>query len=131
MGKNTVEAKKRLDKRYGDTAPEKLTIIDWYAELKHGPANTDYAERSSRSKLYEKVVRLQFCTNLWGYVSFFPSGCRVGSHPTKNNNASRIQSAVWSCSSEVKRKKCCSTKTVPKDDGNDGQIKLINLRMCL
>ena len=45
---------------------------------------------------------LQFCTNLWGSVSCFRSGCCVWSHPTKNNNASRIQSAVWSCSSEVK-----------------------------
>ena len=30
MGKNTVEAKQWLDKRYGDSAPGKLTIIDWY-----------------------------------------------------------------------------------------------------
>ena len=29
MGKNTVEEKQWLDKRYGDSAPEKTTIIDW------------------------------------------------------------------------------------------------------
>ena len=51
---------------------------------------------------------LQFRTNLWGYVNCFRSGCRVCSHPTKNNNASRVQSAVWSCSSEVKRIFCIS-----------------------
>ena len=41
-------------------------------------------------------------------MSCFQSGCRVCSHPTKNNNVSRIQSAVWSCSSEVKRICCVS-----------------------
>ena len=50
MGKNTVEAKQWLDKRYGDTAPGKSTIIDWYAELKRGRTNTDDAERSDRPK---------------------------------------------------------------------------------
>ena len=49
---------------------------------------------------------LQFCTNLWGCVSCFRNGSRVRSHPTKNKNASRIHSAVWSCSSEVKRIFC-------------------------
>ena len=41
--------------------------------------------------------------HLWGCVSCFWSGCRVCSHPTKNNNASRIEGAVWSCSNEIKR----------------------------
>ncbi|CAK9826871.1 Histone-lysine N-methyltransferase SETMAR [Anthophora retusa] len=50
MGKNTVEAKQWLDKRYGDSAPRKSTIIDWYAEFKHSLTNTDDAERSSRPK---------------------------------------------------------------------------------
>ena len=49
---------------------------------------------------------LQFCTNLWGCVTCFQSGCCVCSHPTKKNSASRIQSVVWSCSSEVKRIFC-------------------------
>ena len=35
MGKNTVET-------------GKLTIIDWYAELKRGRTSTDDAERSGR-----------------------------------------------------------------------------------
>ena len=33
MGKNTAEGKQWLDKRYGDSAPGKSTIINWYAEL--------------------------------------------------------------------------------------------------
>ena len=33
MGKNTVEAKQWLDKRYRDSAPRKSTIIEWYADL--------------------------------------------------------------------------------------------------
>ena len=50
MGKNTVEAKQWFYKRYGDSAPEKTTIIDWYAEFKRGRTNTDDAERSGRPK---------------------------------------------------------------------------------
>ena len=48
--KNTVEARKCLDKRYRDSAPGKSTIIDWYAEFKRGRTNTDGSERSSRLK---------------------------------------------------------------------------------
>ena len=47
-GKNTVEAKQWLNKRYGDSSPGKSTIIDWYAEFKRGHSNTDDAERSVR-----------------------------------------------------------------------------------
>ena len=83
MGKNTVEAKQWLDKRYGDSAPGKSTIIR-----------------------YQKIVCLQFWTNLCGCVSCFRSVCHVCSHSTRNNNASRIQNAVWSCSSEVKKISC-------------------------
>ena len=50
MGKNTVEAKQWLDKRQGDSAPGKSTIIDWYAEFKRGRTNTDDAERSGPPK---------------------------------------------------------------------------------
>ena len=50
MGKNTAEAKQRFDKRYGDFAPGKSTIIDWYAEFKSGCTNTDDAERSGHPK---------------------------------------------------------------------------------
>lgn len=49
MGKNTVEAKQWFDKRYGDSAPGKSTIIDWYAEFKCGRTNDD-AERFGRPK---------------------------------------------------------------------------------
>ena len=44
-----------LDKRYGDSAPGKSTIIDWYAESKRGSTNTDEAERCGRPK--SAVVR--------------------------------------------------------------------------
>ena len=49
MGKNTVEAKEWLDKHYGDSAPGKSTIIDWYAEFKRS-CRTDDTERSGRPK---------------------------------------------------------------------------------
>ena len=39
-----------LDKRYGDSAAGKSTIIDWYAEFKRGRTNTDDASRSCRPK---------------------------------------------------------------------------------
>ena len=55
MGKNTVEAKQWLDKRYGDSAPGKSTIIQWYGEFKCCRTNTDDAERSSHPK--SAVVR--------------------------------------------------------------------------
>ena len=50
MGKNTVEAKKWLDKRYRNSTPGKSTIIDWYAEFKRDRTNTDDAKRSGRPK---------------------------------------------------------------------------------
>ena len=51
MGKNTTfEAKQWLDKHYGDSAPGKSTIIDWYAEFKRGRTHTDDAERRGRQK---------------------------------------------------------------------------------
>ena len=89
IGKNTVEAKQWLDKRYGDSVQEKSTIIDWYGEFKRGRTNTDDAEHSGRPesavvpenitkvhtlKISEGIVCLQFCTNLWGRVSCFRSG---------------------------------------------------------
>ena len=50
MRKNAIEAKQWFDKRYGDSASGKSTIIDWYAEFQHGHTNTDDAERSGRPK---------------------------------------------------------------------------------
>ena len=50
MGKNTVEAKQWLDKRYGYSAPGKSTIIDCYAEFKRGRTNTVDTERFGRPK---------------------------------------------------------------------------------
>ena len=51
MGKNTVEAKQWRNKRCGDSAPGKSTIIDWYVEFKCGRTNTNDSERSGRPKL--------------------------------------------------------------------------------
>ena len=39
-GKNMFETKQWLDKRYGNFAPGKSTIIDWYPEFKCGRTNT-------------------------------------------------------------------------------------------
>ena len=50
MGKNTVEEKQWLDKRYGDSAPGESTIIDWYDEFKRGHTKADDAERFGRPK---------------------------------------------------------------------------------
>lgn len=50
MGKNTVEAQTWLDKCYGDSAPGKTTIVDWFAKFKRGDTSTDDAERSGRPK---------------------------------------------------------------------------------
>ena len=61
MGKNTVEANQLLDKRYGDFAPGKSTIIDCYAEFKCGRTNTDGAKRSGRPK---SVVVLENITKV-------------------------------------------------------------------
>ena len=136
MKKNTVEAKQCLDKRYGDSAPGISTIIDWYVELKRGRKNTDDAKRCGRPKsaaVPENIAKVHkivlgdrklnsreiadtleisegsaftILHESLGIVSCFQSGCYVCSHPTKNNNALMTQSAVWSCSSEVKRIFC-------------------------
>ena len=61
MGKNTVEAKQCLDKRYGDSASGKSTIIDWYAKFKRSRTNTDGAECSGRPKsavLSENITKV-------------------------------------------------------------------------
>ena len=50
MGKNIVETKQWLDKRYWDSAPGKSTTIDCYDEFKRGCTNTDEAEHSGRLK---------------------------------------------------------------------------------
>ena len=136
MGKNTVEAKQWLYKRYEDSSTGKSTIIDSYAKFKRGHRNTDDAERSGRpksavipeniTKLHKIVLgdrKLKFreiadtlkvsegslfiiLHESLGKRELFRSGCRICSHPTKNNNAWRIQSAVWSRLSEVKRIFC-------------------------
>ena len=136
MGKNTVEAKQWFDKCYGDSAPEKSTIFDWYAEFKRRRTNTDDAECSGCPKsavvpenitkvhkifLGDRKLKLREIADTLkisegsvftilheslGMRKLFSKGCRVCSHPTKNNNAPRIQSVVWSCSSEAKRIFC-------------------------
>ena len=51
--------------------------------------------------LWHSLTILQF-----EHACCFRSGCRICSHRIKNNNASAIQSAVWSCSSEIERISC-------------------------
>ena len=63
MGKNTVEAKQWLDKRYGDSAPEKTTMINWYAEFERGRKNTHDDERSGRPK--SAVIPENITKNIW------------------------------------------------------------------
>ena len=93
MGRNTVEAKQWLDKRYGDSEPRKSTIIDWYAEFKSGRTNTDDAERSGRPKsavVPENITKVhkivlggrklklrEIADNLRGYIPFPPGKYRV------------------------------------------------------
>lgn len=48
MKKNTVQAKKWLDKCYPDSAPSKATVERWFAEFKCGRTRTDDAERCGR-----------------------------------------------------------------------------------
>ncbi|XP_014475531.1 PREDICTED: histone-lysine N-methyltransferase SETMAR-like, partial [Dinoponera quadriceps] len=50
QGKNTVQTKAWLGKRYPDSAPGKSTIIDCLAELKRGRTDTSDAPRSGRPK---------------------------------------------------------------------------------
>lgn len=45
-----VEAKEWLDKRFGNDAPGKSTIIEWHSEIKRGRINTDDAECPDRKK---------------------------------------------------------------------------------
>ncbi|XP_071043031.1 protein GVQW3-like [Parasteatoda tepidariorum] len=51
MGKNTVETKAWLDKCYPGSSPGKSTIIDWFADFKHGHTNVEDAQSSGRPKV--------------------------------------------------------------------------------
>ena len=57
MGKNNVETKQWPDKRYGDSAPGKSTITDWYAEFKRGRTNTDDASDGSSTSETSETSR--------------------------------------------------------------------------
>ena len=74
-------------------------------------------------QLSNTIHDLQFCTNHWGCVCCFQSGCHVCSQPIKNNNASRIQSTVWSCSSEVKRIFCVGIWQWMKNESTTTHLK--------
>ena len=61
MKKKNVEEKQWLDKRDGDSAPRKSTIIDWYAAFKCCRTNSDDAERFGRPKsavVTENITKL-------------------------------------------------------------------------
>ncbi|KAF7262962.1 hypothetical protein GWI33_003792 [Rhynchophorus ferrugineus] len=49
-GKNTVEAKTRLDAEFPDTAPGKSNIKDWYAKFRRGEMSTEDGQRTGRLK---------------------------------------------------------------------------------
>ena len=119
MEKNTVEAKQLLDKRYGDSAPGKSTIIDWYTEFKLGSTNTDDAECSGHPKssvipeniakvhkivLRDRKLKLRQIADTLKISE--GSVFTIFTHPTKNNNRTRIQSVLWSRSRRVKRIFC-------------------------
>ena len=62
IGKKNVKVKRKLDKRYGDSAPGKSTIIDWHDKFKRDRTNTDDAERSGRPKsavIPENITKVQ------------------------------------------------------------------------
>ena len=126
-GKNKVESKQSLDKRYEDCAAGKLTIIDWYAELKRGRRNTDDDERSGHPKsavgnggnvnlkLREIADTLMISESRvftilhesLGMRKFFSKWVpRLLTPVQKQQSASKIQSAVWRCLSEIKRIFC-------------------------
>ena len=46
IGKNTVQAKKWLDKCYSDSAPSETMIKRWYPDFKHVRTDTNNAEHS-------------------------------------------------------------------------------------
>lgn len=48
MGKNTVQAKQWLEKRYEDSAPSETTTKLWFADFKRDRKDTDDAERSGQ-----------------------------------------------------------------------------------
>ena len=125
-----------MKQSYGDSEPEKSTIIDWYAEFKGDRTNTDDAKRSGRPKSavvprnitkVHKIVSGDRKLNLreiadilkiWegsvftilheslGMRKLFSKWVPRLLTPTKNNDALRIQSAVWSCSTDIKRIFC-------------------------
>ena len=136
MGTNIVKAKQWLNKRYGDSTPGKSTTIDWYAEFKRGRTNTDDPECSGRPKsavVSENITKVHkivlsnrklklheiadtlnisegsvftILNKSLGMRKLFSKWIRRLLTPDQNNNALRIQSAIWSCSSEVKRIFC-------------------------
>ena len=46
MKKNTIQAKRWLDKCYGTSSPSYKTLKMWYAEFKRSCTSTDAAEHS-------------------------------------------------------------------------------------
>ena len=46
MGKNTVQAKQRLDKYYSESALSVTTVKRWYVDFNHGHTDTNDGECS-------------------------------------------------------------------------------------
>ena len=49
MGKNTVQAKQRREKCYGDSAPSDKTIKCFFADLERGRRDTNNAKHRGRA----------------------------------------------------------------------------------
>ena len=88
MRKNTVQAKEWLETCYPESTPYRQMVEKWFANFKRIRTNTDDVERSGLPN--SSVVPEKMKMNM-------------------KNNASTIQSAVWSCFSAIKRIFSCDT----------------------
>ena len=105
VGKNTVQAKQRLDKCYSDSVPSETMVKRGYADFKRGRTETNDAERSGR--LNSAVVpensvnwicvssqrnwRYQkaFCMNIYQWESLFKVGAAFAHRQSKTTTRRR------------------------------------------
>ena len=107
IGKNTLKANHWLDKHYGNSAPGKSTIIDWYAEFKCGRTNTDDANRSGRPK---SAVVPENITNVHKIVLW---NCKLKLHEIADN-LKISQGSVFTISKESLGIRKLFSKWVPR-----------------
>ena len=68
VGKNTVQAKKCIDKCYLDSAPSIQMVEKWIADFKSGRTNTDDAERPGRQNLSVVPENIRKSTKWFGPI---------------------------------------------------------------